>query len=279
MAKVKMMDSVVPLYGAKGGRPMAVGSALLIQLTDKRLLVSAAHVLDDMEDGLFVPASEPRPLLGEKILSVAPDGNRKKDKIDIGVAILRQELAEQLQAAGRWFLPAELLFCGAPATEQFQYSFYGYPHGATKVNPRAYTIRSLPEMYTGRCKEATVYSKLEASVGSHIAIEFNKKRVLTNSGQLVTPKDRRGMSGGPVFAYVSQAEDLLVPKIRIVGIAIEHHPDESTLLAVRTEALLALLMRSELAPAASRLKLLPASVLPAKNVGKSEGLMSTRKRA
>jgi hypothetical protein len=87
----------------------------------------------------------------------------------------------------------------------------------------------------------------------------------------VTPKTRVGMSGGPVLAYVDQPVSLPVPRIRIVGVTIEHRPDCLTLVATKTDALMVLIRK---AIPGTTIRPSPASVIAAKKVkraSKAEG--------
>src|SRR5262245_16575376 len=83
----RLEQHVVPLVPMPTEVDMeSAGSGVLATINGRYYLVSAAHVLDHCEAGVFVPMANGRiePLANDIILSgKPPDGNRENDRIDI----------------------------------------------------------------------------------------------------------------------------------------------------------------------------------------------------
>jgi hypothetical protein len=101
---------------------------------------------------------------------------------------------------------------------------------------------------------------VNALPSKNIGIEFDHKLVQFGK-QLVVPKDRHGMSGGPVFAVTDGAGLDGIPKVRIIGVAIEHHKAQRLLLATRIDLLLQMLTMhfrtGKIAVSAAEIRTLP----------------------
>lgn len=240
---MKILDAVVPLFGVTDkSRPALIGTGFLVAHEQHRILVSGAHVADEQkETPLFVPSDNGvlRNIDAAAIKTLAPNGDRELDKIDIAFWDLSKTLCREIEQA-RWFLPTVLLRPGAPSTPLHQYSFVGYPHKGTKAIHGTTRIRAVPESFTGRCVSPQVLVSVGGSADENIAIEFDHKGAQLGK-KLVVPKDRHGMSGGPVFALTDGAGLEEVPKVRIVGVAIEHHKPQRLLLSTRVDSLLHML--------------------------------------
>jgi hypothetical protein len=240
---MKILDAVVPLFGvSERSTPSLIGTGFLVAHAESRILVGAAHVADEQsETPLFVPSENGvlHKIEAPAVKTLAPDGNRDLDKIDVAFWDLPKELSAELERA-RWFLPTLLLQPGAPSSPSHQYSFVGYPHKGTKTIYGTTRIRAVPESFTGKCVSQGSLISVGGLPNKNIAVEFDHKLVQFGP-RLVVPKDRHGMSGGPVFGLTHGAGLEGVPKVRIVGVAIEHHKKEGLLLATRIDSLLQLL--------------------------------------
>jgi len=233
---------VLPLYGVSDeGKPFAVGTGFLMEFPPAKILVTAAHVLDERQHSvLYVPGrSALIELQGSYHSTPAPDGNRQADKIDVGLVNLPSGFDEELKA-GSWFALPQMLLPSAPALAPYHYTFFGYPHTATETDLKARRLASAADMYTGVCHGEKIYQAIGADMATHIAIEFDSKRVRNQSGQVVVPKSREGTSGGPVFIATDGLDLPNFPNLRIAGIIIEHHSAHRSLLATKIDSLLTL---------------------------------------
>lgn len=243
---LSILSAVLPILGEseQESQPAPVGTGFLLQLAHMSLLVSAAHVADEVENSvrLYIPPGAEGGNLIElpplPVCTKAPAGDRDKDKLDLAFWELPTSICEQLSASSM-FLPSIMLLPGVKVRQPQSISFVGFPHKATQLKFGTKKFRSGPEQYTGACADEKRYSKVGAHVGQNLAIDFDPKKAISN-GKQVIPKDRKGMSGGPVFAMTDGGNLAGWPPIRVVGVAIECHRQEKLMLATRIDALLQL---------------------------------------
>ncbi len=243
---MNLLSSVLPILGLDSrSQPCAVGTGFLIQILEKRLLVTAAHVADEMQNSpLYIPSTPGKSLMElpeTAICTRTPPAGRDEDKIDLAFWDLPSELVAQIEN-DFWIVPSLFLLPAVQGLPPQNLSFVGFPHKATKIKFGTRKLTSRPEKYTGVCVEKALYQQVGADLSTHLAIEFDYRRAVS-SGRIVTPKDRKGMSGGPVFALTDGGSLASLPKIRIVGVAIEHHRSERLLLATKTELLLQMISK------------------------------------
>lgn len=243
---MNLLSSVLPILGVDSrSQPSAVGTGFLIQVLDKCLLVTAAHVADEMQNSpLYIPSTPGESLIElpqTAICTKAPPAGRDEDKIDLAFWDLPAAIIEQIENAF-WIVPSLFLLPAVEGLPPQQLSFVGFPHKATRIKYGTRKLTSGPEQFTGVCVEEALYQQVNAGLSTHLAIEFDHKRAMS-AGQIVTPKDRHGMSGGPVYALTDGGSLEGLPKIRIVGVAIEHHRSEGLLLATKTELLLQMISK------------------------------------
>jgi hypothetical protein len=240
---MRFLDSVVPLFGVSArSEPTLVGSGFLVAYNEHRLLVTAAHVADEAtKTPLMVPCGNNilKELATPSVKTVAPQGDRDLDNIDVAFWPLPTQISAEIEVA-RLFLPTVLLQPNAPSLPPRQYSFVGYPHTGSKRVYKRPLMRAVAESFNAKCVPSEAYLKIGASPELHIAIEFDHKAAQLGDN-VVVPKDRQGMSGGPVFALTDSANIEGIPRVRVVGIAIEHHRHERLLLATKIESLLQLM--------------------------------------
>lgn len=240
---MRFLDCVVPLFGVgKKSEPRLVGSGFLIGHEEHRLLVSAAHVADETSETPLMLAGAKNVLKeipGQAIKTRAPNGDRNQDNIDVAFWLLPKEFAEETTHS-RLFLPTALLQPHAPSLPPQQYSFVGYPYTGSKRIHGTTRMRAQPESFNAKCVSVEEYAAIGASPEGHIAIEFDHK-VAQLGTTVIVPKDRKGMSGGPVFGLTDGGGLEGIPRVRIVGIAIEHHKPQRLLLATKIESLLQLI--------------------------------------
>src|SRR5580692_6129387 len=87
-AERRIQHAACPIYGVDDrGKPYLVGSSLLLKVGDRRLLVSAAHVLDWNKETSLYAAGPTRPILieGESYRTQPPQTGRDDDSTDVGI--------------------------------------------------------------------------------------------------------------------------------------------------------------------------------------------------
>jgi len=244
MKPLNLLSSVLPILGVDAkSQPCAVGTGFLLQVLKNCLLVTAAHVADEMQNSrLYIPSTPGKPLIElppSAICTKTPAGGREEDKIDLAFWDLPPEIVSLVEN-DFWIVPSLFLLPGVQGLPPQNLSFVGYPHKATKIKYGTSKLNSGAEQFTGVCVADTLYQEVDAKPSTHLAIEFDHKRAMSDA-RIVTPKDRHGMSGGPVYALTDGGSLPGVPKIRVVGVAIEHHRSERLLLATKVDLLLQLI--------------------------------------
>lgn len=112
------------------------------------------------------------------------------------------------------------------------YTFAGYPASANRR-------RSGPKLatYTDGPLDFERYESYGFVPNMHLITGFNKKRMIDEEGNVVTPTDPHGISGGPVWrlSYPSAAARTVF-RPKLVGIGLEYRPD--ALIALRLSFIL-----------------------------------------
>lgn len=197
------------------------GSALMIQHIGKYYLVSAAHVLDHLndEEPLFINLPTGLIRLEGNICSTATANQRTRrdDPIDIGVMALPESHAHLFENAS--FVTSDKLDTKQEVHAKHGYVVAGYPVTKNKnsVDPDTKSIN--PSAYIGLCWEADddVYSQLNGHRGLSLALNFNRKKVFSIEGTKRTAPALNGLSGAPVWGFTKDGA------ARVAGILIEHH--------------------------------------------------------
>jgi hypothetical protein len=184
----------------------------------KVFLISAAHVLDSaMEGQLYI--GTPTGFVevhGEGIATKAPDGDREKDHVDIGLTCISDQTAAFLQTTYR-FLPMSWVQTDDVRSPRARYRVHGYPWRKVKKEGQVHC----PEMFTFQLVSipGDRYGDLGLSPVTHLALELQRSKILNSEGREIIAPRPKGMSGSPVWKVVN------VPgvgqKSMLVGVLIE----------------------------------------------------------
>lgn len=229
---MKLMNIVVPVIGeADGGKPRLVGSGILIVIANEHFLITAAHVLDENAiSNLYLPSRNGFVMIsGNSSRTSAPNGNRKIDRYDLAYVHLSEEIIQAIHS-NFWFLPVSLVDLDTVPTEGMHYMFIGYPHKAVQIKFGTSKVVAQIESYIDKVSHESVIRKANADPNCHIVIHFDAKKAKDSSGNLITPKDRLGMSGGGVFTCVPGRDGDGVPNMWLCGVGIEHQSKNKCLV-------------------------------------------------
>lgn len=239
-ATLRIVDSVLPILAADDrGRPRGVGTGFLLSIQGYAICATAAHVGDEAKLGqLYLPSrnSNPLELPTEFVSTVAPSGNRNLDKVDVGFWVLPPDLTSNLNP-DHLFLPTQFLLPNADLDEDTPVTYVGYPHKNVKVTYKTpkYSIRA--ESFTSSCVPNLQLARMGGTDSANFGISFDAS-IAKLGTQKITPKDRRGMSGGPVVVLTDGGDALGIGPLRIVGLTIEHISTQKAILCTRIDALL-----------------------------------------
>jgi hypothetical protein len=229
-----LMPFVVPIFGpTSGDRPEGVGSGVLLRISDDTLLLTAAHVLDEVEPAgtklgraLYLPSGRDLcelELTPDRLLrSEPPEGGRKLDDRDVGAVRLPNILVKALlQGKYQALVPANLQLTETDrSSDRAIYGFMGYPSSQQRRRPDRKTIRRTCFSYSGEpLAPGQVPKGLQPEV--HIVLPFDEKR--KGAPRL------SGMSGGAVWSLRGH----LRQGPRLAGIGIEDRKKQGILVGVR----------------------------------------------
>lgn len=198
-AQIRFREAVVPIYGSKhNGRPVHIGSAILLDINSTKVLLTAAHVVDANQfTTLYVGGGATlEPLDGEFSVTKAPSG-RDRDHYDFAFHAIPQELAAKLN--GRFVGLGEIASSAQPSGGRY-YTALGYPNSKNrKYNPVKNSIKARLFAYSSvHMIDADIASNLPGDGAHHIFMTYDK-RSRDEHGIVVNSTAPKGMSGGVVI--------------------------------------------------------------------------------
>jgi hypothetical protein len=178
----RLRHSVIPIIGADArSRPYLVGSALVLMYKERKVLVTAEHVLsDNVKVPLFFFGADgySRPFSGEFAVS---------EVHDLAVKLLPPAEADALAHVP--FIAEAVLGRVAAVGERFYASVAGYPATAAKRKDKV-TLDTPMEVYSNFATEL---------VDGRISVVFDKEEGAVDKSGHVNPRDAFGKSGGAIF--------------------------------------------------------------------------------
>lgn len=224
----------VGIYGADAwARPYILGTGIPLELAGKRFVVTAAHVMDDvqrMKHGVYLSPG----MAGGQLLDLngcqvnktrLPNEGREKDPFDICLIGLTDQVAAKI-GVGVEFVTDEMIDYEEPRQDGAFYFFLGFPRANLKVDARRNIVRCESLNY------GTVTYRGERGVwavppgGDYIDLDFDPKKTVDDRGRRVCTPHPRGISGCGIWRLAAagvKAADWTVQVIRLV--AIEHRWD------------------------------------------------------
>lgn len=225
------------------GNAEHVGSCVLVEVRKHRLLVTAAHVIDEIKNGaLYIPAAgATKKLQGDGAITVPPRGIRRLDRFDFSVLKLGPELVEQL-GKSRYVQEDEFAIPNSALGHAFMAS--GYPNVQNKKIDHAKRTIQPAKLNFGSTviEDAKFARKLKVSGDDHYFIKYDKLARDPVTRAVTKSIEPRGMSGGGLFdlGIFNFASLTKPPKpAGLAGILIEYHPDKKRrMVAVKVGAMI-----------------------------------------
>ena len=222
-----------PIYGISEYKGGLQGSGFLLEVGEKTLLVSAAHVLDTNSEFILHGPGEGVvvPVEGQHYTTCEYDKNGQPDyKLDIAFIVLRPASAASI--AGQVLTPSDLDVNDLPA-ERTLYGFTGFPASKNKPRPGR-KFRPSSVIYTALPAPDEVYGQLKFHRRTHFAVNFGREQMVTRDLQVTTAPDPRGISGGPVWRLGAFSDiETGIAKPIVVAVAIEVSPKHKTIVGIR----------------------------------------------
>lgn len=219
---------VIPVFATNDEETYTLGSAVLLKISNDHFLITAAHVTDEQRaaprptDLKIVGKNRLLAISGGIITSNLPaSGNRAEDTIDISILPLTTEMVNELSYFN--FLTIGQVDPSDKPYKQSLYTFTGYP-AAKQAPPHAGKLTIEPVRFTSTPIPPDEYPK-GYSLGPHMAIAYDKKKMISRDGKLQPPPSVKGMSGGGVFRLGTFHQIINGTNAEtLVGIGIEAKP-------------------------------------------------------
>ncbi len=198
----KIRNAVVPILALKGGKPVTVGSAVLIDIDGRAFFVTALHVLED---------NKPLPLavFNADRLLVPIEGEFTTER-NYDLAVLPLDRADGLNFSPKRFLKPANIRASQPSGRQYA-AIVGYPATKTKIFEASFIDTEMFSMadFVREEKDGRMW------------VKFDKRRVtFVEPRRWVTAPDPYGMSGGAIFAApVLSIMPTFSPEAKLAGIA------------------------------------------------------------
>lgn len=226
-----------PLYARLSRRGYdVIGTAVPVRGQHFAALLTASHVIDELEDGHVVMAGS-RSFLRFPVIAMKFSHSRPPPAVDVDVAAIA------LPAAAAEELDGYYEFTGAGDTGDFDdyskltlYGFVGCPHAKNRDAARGSAQRTVkPYFYVAR-----EYAALPAEGGKrsavHVALQAPLRTVSGPAGRIVSAPDPHGVSGCGVWKIKLDPATGLPSRPQLVGIGIEHHSQTGIFVATRMGA-------------------------------------------
>jgi|GEM_PF-3638442 len=223
----------VPLYQSTPKKPVLVGSGILFETNGKVFLITAKHVIKEWGKYLYIPT--------EPTTQFSPGGNlfsillkntisgSIEDSIDAAIIEINNpdELRHYYQITNASSFQLE-----TRKGEQYQYAIAGYPCSKAKVNPIYRTATANLCVYYTQASELTAYDGIRYWKETHIAVNFQKETIYSNTGAIATAPSFNGVSGGGLW-IIKVADEPNDETYKIYGINIEADIGKSVFYATR----------------------------------------------
>jgi hypothetical protein len=238
---VDLLRHICAIYRAdQNGEPEQFGSGVFLAVGSRHFMLTAAHVLDDnAHSTLYIPSTKTLKLVelkGDSFCSKAVDGDRERDRTDIGVVLLSPDLVDHIGPDA--FATVPMVDVDDIGTAGGSYIAMGYPwRKNAKLNRAKRTVKGRPLSYTANILPPEKLKSLGVHQGSHLLLEFDKRHSRDETGRDVTAPDPEGMSGGALWRFDVFGDEPLTS--RLVGIVIEWRDELGGILTVRLPVILA----------------------------------------
>ncbi|MGE3425573.1 MAG: hypothetical protein AB7I44_02210 [Hyphomicrobiaceae bacterium] len=229
---------IVPLFRlGQSKHPEQFATGFLVEYKDNSYLVSAAHVLDEVERkdckiGFPVGLKQFRNLHPVGLMTRLPETqNRSDDKLDVAVLRLVGSGMPPYAEAGRAAMPFEWLLRG-PAIGRDIYLLIGFPASKADINRREETQTSAYLPIVAAPASETAFKEQGLRAGDHIGLTWKKRGIRGGGNRRTSPVGMRGMSGAPIFVTLSDHDPAPERGVAVAGILIEHKKQSGGVLVV-----------------------------------------------
>jgi hypothetical protein len=216
-----LVAATAPIFRlSKLEKPQFFATAVLLKVNNCHFALTAAHVLDERSiSNLYIGSGEKVVLLGGSFGTTVPPGagNRKQDRIDIGIVRLSEETVRDMQEDE--FLTLDDTYNLETVTTTGHYVFRGYPISKHKRAIKGGQAEATPYTFVVVPAPLADYQNAYLNPSISLLLRFDKQNLWLPSGRVVGP-DPTGISGGGVW-FLDNAFATSPLKPLLCAIAIE----------------------------------------------------------
>ena len=244
-AVAKFRTAILPIYGSTPrGIPIHIGTAIALDWNLQKLLLTAAHVIDNNElSSLYVGGAD-LTLLEMNFLTSSKSGqDRIHDHYDFAIGRIPPQTLKALD--GISFISESDICTASHEPAGTTYTIVGYPNSKNKkTNATKRLVYTEQAHYSDVARtNQTLSQELNLSHTTHIFMNYNAKHSRDAQGQRVNSIQLKGMSGGPVFNIGVLPDPSVLGGCRhpdpcLVGLFTEFHRNQKTMIATRVQSIL-----------------------------------------
>jgi len=208
--------------------------------------LTAAHVLDEHEVGILSIASDqelvdiPRHWFGSPMPAT---GRREDDPFDLAFFEFEEESAALLSDC--LWLTIEDLPMNRELVQPTTFFTIGYPTRFAKLDRRKAHIDHRGQIYGGTEVADNVYRQMGLDPQTHLAIQFDRKKVISADAVKVHAVKPYGSSGGGAFRFDSVGDRRRPPRTNpLVAIMTDWNEYYKVLFGTRIEVFIAQIRRT-----------------------------------
>jgi len=232
-----VLGCVCPIFKGDSGLAQ-VGSGVLLQHNNAKILISAAHVFDDIPDhDALIPLVDCIGSLGGTLFikKVESKEERNNDSIDIAFFVLDEESASRVHSdfmflQEPYYLKRDNLAVGL--------SMVGYLERHAAIS--ACDASATRSIFDADLASSACYSAIHRSRRTHIVGKFRRKKAksVTHGGIRIQPRPF-GMSGGGMFEWsITKNSPHQHEGPRLCGILTEYHESRNAFVGTSIEMIL-----------------------------------------
>lgn len=247
-ASESFRNSVRSVLASENGRkPEIIGTCLLIEVDGRRYVVTAAHILDNLDThSIYISGAigtQPVQIVGVVNMTKPPSDGRKFDKIDLAFWEIDENTAQNLGDVE--FINSTRFSHNQASLKYRLYLAMGFPVSRNKKsvdNPNKAIRPSLSKYTAELLEDQGLNSGLGVTGEQHLFLKFQDQSEAFN-GEVRNTFQPRGLSGGSLidlgnFAAPTKYDASLTQNAFLAGMIIERNSDYQVLVAIRVQVIL-----------------------------------------
>lgn len=222
-------------YDNSKGEPAPTGSGLLISLVDRFFMLTAAHVIAEDYNNVYIILPDKELQLGG-VLHFTPlpaSGKREDDKIDIAVMELEDSVVADILSSFK-FITLDNIEIGHKDIQLPYYLSVGYQATKTKKVWGKAEISANPYPYQTEQEPNFDFKKFGFAPFSHMAVKFDGKVTSEKNKNVHQAPQMNGISGSGLWYLKDFAKPDMVKNKQLVGLVIERRNESGNQAIIAT---------------------------------------------